>query len=61
VPSYELGNGRYFHAPSANEPDLREKTCGWLSVLKSWSIAWFYGPFAAVGVLVVIRTWTIKH
>jgi histidine triad (HIT) family protein len=56
VAVYEMSTRRYIRKPDqltgdTEAGDLRDENCRWPSVVRSWSVAGFYGPFLAIGIV----------
>lgn len=52
VTHFDMDVSRYLNKPNGDADDERSLNCTWPKVIWSWSLAGFYGPFAAVGFLV---------
>lgn len=53
VALFEMSPARYFNKPNQDEDDERAENCRWGKVIWSWSLAGFYGPMAALGLVLI--------
>lgn len=51
---YNMDNSVFYGKQNGDEDDQREENCQWYNVIWSWSLAGFYLPFTAVGVLIFV-------
>lgn len=53
---FDMNSRAFYGKPNDDEKDRREENCRWPKIVWSWSLAGFYGPLAAVGVVVIALT-----
>ncbi|MCU1509513.1 MAG: hypothetical protein JWQ12_1778 [Glaciihabitans sp.] len=53
---YDMNSRAFYGKPNDDKKDRREENCRWRKIIWSWSLAGFYLPVAAVGVIVIALT-----